>query len=1044
MARSKAAKHSQAKGNTDKYTVDDLERELNLAFTKADKEARALKKKLASPPDNEHKPACYWFWQHIPSKAEINAQLEDMQEHGFGLVMPAARLSLPREQYLSEAYLKAWQHCARKAQKLGLTLGIYDDYNWVSGQAAGRTVALDDLARESQIFFTAVPCNQGQDAGNSAACEGAGCLELKVNQIVSPDADCLEYVGQEWTYEGAHPLWDNWQIVGLYALSPAAAADNQGCRITDLTSKIAAGDFSADETGCVLRLKTQVLPEGCSAVVLFVSARCKSSRMINYLRRQSAESFIQAGYEPYAAYLAPYFGKTISMMFFDQPHSCFYSWAQNDVATCLQTGGDGGDCGVNAGLKVAPYALRSSLMYSAELLDKLGSDRAKYLCSLLFELGPDSVRWRCGFFEIYKDLALRNFFEPLKAWCQRHNLLLSGHEVLGHVGSWSLTDKVICEDNRVNFGMDYFALDAYRDVTAVDAKNSRAQLSAKMGDSVARAHGRSGCILEQYYGNTEPGVHFAAGKWELKPHELYRQITRHHLLGMRQFLMHAYYVEDGSAGNTEVFTNPRFDFAPGINFEPWYHSAFPYLARHSASLSSFLELGDPVLDFAVLYPRRDLYALGVDDKRGKLCAGLFRYLSENAFDYLLLDEDCLSGAKVRDGKLKHEKSRFNALLLPDVKTVKCAKTLRKLTDFARQGLPVMILGGLPSLSASQGEDAELLAAGKELLSESAVSFLPLPQEGGDAALEQWFASACQGIVGKRLHLSFGSKAVRGISLCPEEGGEQGGVYARLQERKGVYLLVVFNDAAKPLDFTLHGAQGDVRPFEVIRMVPQPQSQVFADPFAFYDDDNQRPRLFSAVLSRGNLGQEQSCPLRLEGYEIGYYVIGMGALPVTVNLDGKWQLAWQPELKEHPAACANPDKWKECGEVTIGKRGQQPADLLPADYCGPLRYTICFDSAKVPGWQNLCEFYPQLLLKVSCHGALSCKLNDIEVCCAPLAEQYLDLSDLLVKGENELELTVYPAAANHYYHNTGFRAEPEPVGLAAVPVFYARGMDLRII
>lgn len=78
---------------------------------------------------------------------------------------------------------------------------------------------------------------------------------------------------------------------------------------------------------------------------------------------------------------------------------------------------------------------------------------------------------------------------------QKYNIKLSGHEVLSHVYSWSFTSKVITQDTRCNFGMDYFSIDKYRDITAVDAKNNYTQITAKMGDSVAISNGKVSVLL---------------------------------------------------------------------------------------------------------------------------------------------------------------------------------------------------------------------------------------------------------------------------------------------------------------------------------------------------------------------------------------------------------------------------------------------------------------------------------------------------------------------------------------------------------------------
>ena len=114
---------------------------------------------------------------------------------------------------------------------------------------------------------------------------------------------------------------------------------------------------------------------------------------------------------------------------------------------------------------------------------------------------------------------------------------------IGHVGSWHPTKAFSTWDLRVNFGLDSFGLDSYRGITGVDAQDCVPQLSAKMGDSVARANGRSGCIVEQYMGRGSGSGTSWAGHWGLTLEELRAQAIRLHLAGARQFLFHGFRFE---------------------------------------------------------------------------------------------------------------------------------------------------------------------------------------------------------------------------------------------------------------------------------------------------------------------------------------------------------------------------------------------------------------------------------------------------------------------------------------------------------------------
>lgn len=608
-------------------------------------------------------PATYWFWHYIPKKEEIDRQIESMKDKGIMSFQIAVRLNIPLKDYLSDEYLNACKLVADKAKSLDMMIGIYDDYNWQSGQAAGKTVENNPELKESQLFWTKIDLNNNIGT---------------ISNIYSDDAECLLDVGKNWIYENGYPVWDDWKIISVVAIKKDAEES-----FINLTKKT---KIEATDDNCRLYLDIdEQEKENLKGyeIVAFVSARCKSSRIINYLLPESSKQFIKVNYELYRNTLGDYFGNTIQYIFFDQPHSCFYNWKE-------QFGN-----------------VKASLMASNnlfEVLNKYGH-LDEYLTSIVMDIGSKTAKWRCGFFEIYSKMAIEAYFKPLSDWCKKYNIKLSGHEVLSHVHSWSFTSKVITQDARCNFGMNYFLIDKYRDITAVDAKNTETQISAKMGDSVAIANGKSKCIVEQYYGCERENCHFGVGEWELTLAGLRKQAICHHLLGARQFLTHAYWLSNGQENNEDVFVNPRWDFAPGINFEPWFKH-YKEFAIQSKNLSKFLDYGKIEDDVAIFYPLRTFWAKGLVDEIGEHGAVWAKYLMDLNYEYHIVDEMNLLDDYYKnfDETSIFKKLNYKVLIMPYCEVLYSEETIKAIEALLSMGIRVIFTGKLPHQTQLNGED----------------------------------------------------------------------------------------------------------------------------------------------------------------------------------------------------------------------------------------------------------------------------------------------------------------------------------------------------
>ena len=624
---------------------------------------------LFSTPSHAFQPAAYWFWHHLPHPDQMRRQLAEFSQAGFGTIMIQARLAFPRQDYLSANYLAAYREAVEIAAGLGLKVGLYDDYNWMSGHAGGRTVEGRDDLRERHLFWASVRTPAGSISG----------ITSPFVEAMGPDIAC-------WHYEEGRLAWAEWTLVAA-TLHPADGIRHDK-EVLDVTSRVTLTD--RHDQGCQFIVNGDI-PDG-HAVTVFISALARTSRLINYLLPEAAERFVAVGLDPYSTTLRDLMPDPVRVLFFDQPAPGFYRWDQHS-----------GNLG-------------NSVLYADRLREAFVARReapfALTLLALVLDVGPLAASLRCAFYELYAAMMHEAFLGRLANWALRHGLELSGHEILAHVGAWGLNQGFRSIDPRVALGVDHFGVEAFRTETAVDANNFEAQLSPKLGDSVARAHGRSRCVVETYATSLHSNVR-ASGQWGLTLATMRAQAIRLCFLGARQFLIHALWQTDGFDGDDRPFVNPRFDFAPGINFEPWW----PYMPQFSieaARLSAFIEPAVPLTRVAVLYPLHTAWAQGPHHAHGAHLGAWCRHLTALGCDYMIVDEQGLKAAIVVEGRLQIHGCSFDAIVLPSAATVKTGAMLARLADFQASGIAVWISGDDPLALDGQGSTPRFLEANVRL------------------------------------------------------------------------------------------------------------------------------------------------------------------------------------------------------------------------------------------------------------------------------------------------------------------------------------------
>ena len=359
----------------------------------------------------------------------------------------------------------------------------------------------------------------------------------------------------------------------------------------------------------------------------------------------------------------------LGFLFFDQPAPSFLRWAE---------------CRGNLG---------NSLLYDPAFRARLEADSpvpfARQLLALIEDVGADTAALRCRFYAAYAAAIHEGFLRPLRRFCRQHGLALTGHEILPHVASFALNGGFTSVDPRVAPAVDFFGLDAWRDETAVDANNLAPQLSPALGASLAQAAGRRGCLAELYFTATRTGIR-AAGMWELTPAALRGQMIRLTLLGARRIILHALYQNDGQDGDAAILSNLRFDFPPGLNFEPWW----PHLGgvvRETARLSAFCDVPPP-RQVAIFYPLHCAFAEGPRHAHARHFGAWCEGLHAAGTRFSVIDEGGLGRAQVSGDGVTIDGVEIAALILPAVTLFGRQSAAADIARMQAAGCPLWLSG----------------------------------------------------------------------------------------------------------------------------------------------------------------------------------------------------------------------------------------------------------------------------------------------------------------------------------------------------------------
>lgn len=280
------------------------------------------------------------------------------------------------------------------------------------------------------------------------------------------------------------------------------------------------------------------------------------------------------------------------------------------------------------------------------------SDR---LPELFFKVGDEDFSpVRMHYYNTLTHLFVNAFSRRIGAWCEKNNLLFTGHVLL--------EDNVVSQSSFVGSAMRFYE---YMQSPGIDllTEHWNIFLAAKQCVSAARQFGRS-LRLSETYGCTGWDFSFAGhkalGDWQTA-------------LGINFFCPHlAWYTMEGEG---------KRDYPAGISRQsPWfesYHRITDYFARINLALSGGAEVRDLLVvhpiesTWGVFYEGRDSAEPEWNAAEENRLVHLTNFLLGQHLDFDFGDEEIMArhGAAEETG-LRIGQAVYQAVLLPEMRTIR--------------------------------------------------------------------------------------------------------------------------------------------------------------------------------------------------------------------------------------------------------------------------------------------------------------------------------------------------------------------------------------
>ncbi|MGE4490689.1 MAG: glycosyl hydrolase, partial [Kiritimatiellales bacterium] len=362
------------------------------------------------------------------------------------------------------------------------------------------------------------------------------------------------------------------------------------------------------------------------------------------------------------------------------------------------------------------------LPYTQKLFDefqkRFGYDLKEKLPELFLQVEDRSIsRVKWHYVELLQQLFLENFAIPCKEWCDKHNLILTGH-VLHE-------DNLTAQTAMSGSMMRYYEHMSSPGVDVLGEHNKNYWIVKQLA-SAARQTGKKQ-LLSELYGCTGWQMpfagHKAVGDWQAL---LGINLRCHHL---------SWYTMRGEA---------KRDYPASILHQSAWYKEYKHIEDYFARFGFLMAQGEPVCDLLVINPVETFWAqvhlgwsknLALQDEHlqtlEKHYQTLFTWLLESQIDFDYGDEAMMARlCSIEGNTLRVGYAKYKTVLISGMETIR-SSTLELLKQFEAAGGKIIVAGETPS--HIDALPAEFPMFGKiEFTKESVLAAVPEPQAVVDA------------------------------------------------------------------------------------------------------------------------------------------------------------------------------------------------------------------------------------------------------------------------------------------------------------------------